>query len=173
MCVCATSGSGGPAVCSVSRTHVHTYGPCVSCVARYRLSAAVLRYPLPGAAEEPEASTKRRNLAEEAAAPTSAAAAAAAGGERGAEGTGRGGAGGGRQLAKTAGGSDASGFVAAFDEALPGVMLSHLQVRRGAAEEPALWTGGPAAVLGGGGVLAFVFRSHYCFFFFCAEVKTI
>ena len=82
-------------------------------VGRYRLSAGVLRYPLP-------------NLAKETA-PASAS-------EGGPEGAGRGGAGG-SPLAMTAPGATgndggASDFVAAFDEALPGGMLSHLQVRQ-------------------------------------------
>lgn len=106
---------------------------------RYRLSADVLRYPLPQtkppAADEPK-HAKRRNLTKESATALSATAAATTdivkgraekrGGKTppriGSDGGGRGG--------EAAGGGDASEFVAAFDAALPLGMLKHLQVRR-------------------------------------------
>lgn len=111
---------------------------------RYRLSADVLRYPLPeaksqlstlasAAADKPDHLKRNKFETETPFGPAAAAAAAAASprgimkcqGEAGIRRL-RNGEG---EAGKIAGGSDASEFVSAFDGALPEGMLRHLQVR--------------------------------------------
>lgn len=95
--------------------------PAYALAGRYRLSADVLRYPLPPQAKPPtavEESGNGRNLARKSS--PEARKDSKAPGERGRRSDGNG----------DSGGDDASEFVAAVDGALPPGMLRHLQVRR-------------------------------------------